>query len=71
LKPAEVILRSGRGKRENKGGDEPNWGMLYAYMKMSQRNLMYDNYILIKTLKMKIKNNAFPLIKWKLLSKKE
>jgi hypothetical protein len=34
LKPAKVILR--RGKRENNGGDEPNWGTFYAYMEMSQ-----------------------------------
>jgi hypothetical protein len=36
LKPIKVILRRGRGKRENNGGDEPNWGTLYIYMEMSQ-----------------------------------
>jgi hypothetical protein len=28
LKPAEVILR-GMARRENNGGDEPNWGIIY------------------------------------------
>jgi hypothetical protein len=32
----KVILRRGRGKRENTGEDEPNWGTLYTYMGMSQ-----------------------------------
>jgi hypothetical protein len=32
LKPLEVILRRRRGKRENNGRDEPNWGILYAYI---------------------------------------
>jgi hypothetical protein len=36
LKSAEVILRSGRGKKENNGGDKPNWGTLCAYMEMLQ-----------------------------------
>jgi hypothetical protein len=31
LTPVEVILRTGRGKKENNGGDEPNHGTLYAY----------------------------------------
>jgi hypothetical protein len=35
LKPVEVTLRRRRGKRENNGGNEPNWGILYAYMEMS------------------------------------
>jgi hypothetical protein len=36
LKSVEVILRRGWGRgRENNGGDEPNWGILYAYMEMS------------------------------------
>jgi hypothetical protein len=36
LKPVEVILRRGRGKREKNGGDEPNQGTLYVNMEMSQ-----------------------------------
>jgi hypothetical protein len=44
LKPLKVIFR--RGKRENTGGDEPNWGTLYAHMEVSQ----YIYYILVKTL---------------------
>jgi hypothetical protein len=36
LKPVEIILRRRKEKRKNKRGDEPNWGTLYAYMKMSQ-----------------------------------
>jgi hypothetical protein len=43
----ETILRRGRGKRENKGGNAPNWGTLYAYIEMSQRappvQLLYTN----------------------------
>jgi hypothetical protein len=35
LKPTEVILRRGRGKREY-GGKEPNQGTIYVYMEMSQ-----------------------------------
>jgi hypothetical protein len=30
-KPVEVILK----KRQNDGGDEPNWGTFYAYMEIS------------------------------------
>jgi hypothetical protein len=36
MKPVEVILRRGKRKRENNGGDEPNLGTLYTYMGMSQ-----------------------------------
>jgi hypothetical protein len=36
LKPVKVILRRSMGKKENRGRDEPNWGTLYTYMKMSQ-----------------------------------
>jgi hypothetical protein len=36
LKPVKTILRRGREKRENNGGDEPNWATLYAHMRMSQ-----------------------------------
>jgi hypothetical protein len=36
-----------REKRENNGGDEPNQGILYALMEMSQWNLWYY-YKLIK-----------------------
>jgi hypothetical protein len=35
VKPVEVILRAGRGKRKNNGEDEPNQDTLYAYMEMS------------------------------------
>jgi hypothetical protein len=51
LEPAQVILRRVRGKRESSGGDEPHWGTVYTYMKMSQRNPLYNYYVLIKTLK--------------------
>jgi hypothetical protein len=34
MKPDEVNLRRGTGKRK-KGGDEPNWGALHPYMEMS------------------------------------
>jgi hypothetical protein len=33
---AEVILRRGKGKRENNIGDEPNQSTLYTYMGMPQ-----------------------------------
>jgi hypothetical protein len=36
LKPVEVILRKGGGKKENNGGNKPNWSTFYAYMEMSQ-----------------------------------
>jgi hypothetical protein len=36
LKPAEVIVRRGREKIENNGGDEPNQDILFAYIEMSQ-----------------------------------
>jgi hypothetical protein len=34
MKPVEVILRRGRGKRENNGENEPSPGMLYVHMEM-------------------------------------
>jgi hypothetical protein len=34
LKSVEVILRRGRRKRKNNGGDEPNQGILFVYMEM-------------------------------------
>jgi hypothetical protein len=52
LKPVEAILRRGRGK--NNGEDEPNQGMLYAYMEMLQQNFLYSYYILIKMFKTKL-----------------
>jgi hypothetical protein len=36
LKPVEAILRRGRGKRENNGGNEPNWCTLYIYMEITK-----------------------------------
>jgi hypothetical protein len=36
LKLVKIMLR--RGKRENNGGSDPNWGTLYACMEMSQQN---------------------------------
>jgi hypothetical protein len=33
LKPDEVILR--RGRREDNGGDEQNWGIIYVCMEVS------------------------------------
>jgi hypothetical protein len=50
LKPVQVILRRGR-KRGRSRRDETNWDTLYVYMEMSQRNPMYNYYILIKLLK--------------------
>jgi hypothetical protein len=38
LKPVDVTLRRGWGRRENNGGNEPNWSTLYAYMEMSRQN---------------------------------
>jgi hypothetical protein len=57
LKPFKVILRRGKGKRENNGGDEPHRGTLGAYTEMLQQNSLYNYYILIKTLKIKIMEN--------------
>jgi hypothetical protein len=36
LKPLEAILKRGRGKRENNGGDELNPDTLYTYMEISK-----------------------------------
>jgi hypothetical protein len=36
LKPVKIILRKGRKKRENNGGNKQNWGTLSTYMEMSQ-----------------------------------
>jgi hypothetical protein len=35
MEHTEIILRSRKGKKENNGRDEPNWGMLYTYTEMS------------------------------------
>jgi hypothetical protein len=35
-------------KRENNEGYEPNWGIIYVYMEMSQQSPMYNYQILIK-----------------------
>jgi hypothetical protein len=51
LKHVKVILRREREKRENNGGDKPNWGTLYVYVGMSQRNPLYNYYMLIKMTK--------------------
>jgi hypothetical protein len=48
LKPVEVILRRGREKRENSGGDVPTQGILYTCLEMSQQKPIYNYYILIK-----------------------
>jgi hypothetical protein len=34
LKTGGVILRNGRRKRKNSGGDEPNWGTLHSCIEM-------------------------------------
>jgi hypothetical protein len=36
LKPGEVILSRGVEKRDNNGGNELNWVVMYVYMEMSQ-----------------------------------
>jgi hypothetical protein len=51
LKPAEIILRRERVKRESNGGDEPKQGTLEAHMETSQQNPLYTYYILIKMFK--------------------
>jgi hypothetical protein len=33
---------------KNNAGDEPNQGIRYVYMKMSQSNPLYNDHILIK-----------------------
>jgi hypothetical protein len=52
LKPVEVILRWERGKRENNGRDELNWGTLYACIELSQLEplvqLLHTNKMLKK-----------------------
>jgi hypothetical protein len=51
LKSVEVILRRGRGKRKNNGGNKPNRGIIYVYMEISQQNPLYNYYVLIKNIK--------------------
>jgi hypothetical protein len=51
LKPAEVILRRERGKKENNGRDEPNWGTVCVCMEMLQQNSLYNYYELRKMFK--------------------
>jgi hypothetical protein len=48
LKSVEVILRKGRRKRKNNGGDEPNGGALYAYKEISQKTFLYNHHISVK-----------------------
>jgi hypothetical protein len=36
-------------KREINGKNGPNWGTIYVYMEVSQRNTLYNYHILIKT----------------------
>lgn len=57
VKPVEVILRMGKGKKKNNGGDELNWGTLYEYIEKSQQSPLYKHYILIKCLKEKVKGD--------------
>jgi hypothetical protein len=37
--------------RENNGGDEPNWDIIYAYVEMSQQLPLYNSHMLIKMFK--------------------
>jgi hypothetical protein len=49
LKSAKVILRRGRGKRENNGGDEANCSMLYTYIEvLLKKTTLYNYSVLIK-----------------------
>jgi hypothetical protein len=54
-------FKKGEGKREDNGGDEPNWDSLYTYMEMSQQNPLYNYYKLIKTF---LKKKDFRLVEW-------
>jgi hypothetical protein len=45
LKPTEAILRREREKRVKNGHNEPKQGTLYAYVEMSQQNILYKYYI--------------------------
>jgi hypothetical protein len=38
LKPVEVTLRREWSRCENNGGDEPNLGIIYVYVDISQGN---------------------------------
>jgi hypothetical protein len=37
LKPVEVILRRGMGRKKKNGGNEPNQVTIYVYMEMPQQ----------------------------------
>jgi hypothetical protein len=60
LKPAKVILRRERGKRQSNGGDEPDNGTLYTYIKMSQCNPIQLSY----TNKKKSEKIVTVLLRW-------
>jgi hypothetical protein len=47
LKPVEVILRKETEQEGKSWRDEPNWGVIYLYMEITWRNLLY-NYLTIK-----------------------
>jgi hypothetical protein len=51
LKVVKVTVVSGRGKRENSGGDEPNHDTLTAYMEMLTKTPCENYYMLVKTFK--------------------
>jgi hypothetical protein len=55
LKPVNVILRMGKGKSDNNGGNELNWGTLYVYIERSQQNPLYSYYKLTKNVFLKKK----------------
>jgi hypothetical protein len=38
-------IKRRRRRRDNKEGDEPNQGVLYIYMEMSQYIPLYNNYV--------------------------
>jgi hypothetical protein len=42
-------------EKENNEEAEPNQGMLYAYMEMTQRNPLYNYYILTKCYKKEVR----------------
>jgi hypothetical protein len=45
----------GKGKSDNNGGNELNWGTLYVYIERSQQNPLYSYYKLTKNVFLKKK----------------
>jgi hypothetical protein len=60
LKPVEVILGRGRGKKKNNRGDDPNWHTLYIYTWKCHRETPVQLLHANKNFKKKIQKYYLP-----------